>query len=261
MDSNKPFHFLFKIMNTCGSLDVRNILLSVKNAKGNPAYVYLKIPTPDPSKTGASCEAGTKTTMLFSDTVITIGYKFGFLTSVFTNTKDSVHVFDKLFTILNKMRKKYSSSIDSKSIILAFVNNYSYSKVIKSLDFAYSFGFTNLEISKLNLVEDSASIQNICTIYGRSRQSITDMVDSHLGELKSLYLKFSKNNPNSSGQIVVKFCIAQSGKVASAQIKESSIKDNPFQKKVLETINKWNFGEIEKPGDTTEVVYPFVFGK
>jgi TonB family protein len=259
--SNKPFQYLFTIMNTLGFLDIRNILLSVKNIKANQAYVYLKIPTPNPSKTGVECDAGTEPTIIFADTVITIGYKFGFLPSLFTNTKDSVHVFDELSTRLKKMKKKYSNSIDLKSVILAFDDAYPYSKVIKTLDFAYSFGFTNIQISKLKTAQDSTSNQHICTLYDRSRASITDTVNTHLKELKSLYFENFKTNPPPSGQVVVKFKIERSGKVTSAQVKESSIHDKSFEEKVLDKVRKWNFGEIDKPGDITEVVYPFVFSK
>jgi TonB family protein len=261
LDNSKPFQYLFTIMNTCGSLNIRHFMLCVKNAKGNQGYVYLKIAAPNLSKTDESCSSGTMTTIIFSDTVITIGYKFGFLASLSTNKKDSVHVLDRLSSILIKMQKKYSNSIDLKSVVLAFDNNYPYSKVIKTLDFAYSFGFTNIEISKLKTSEDSISRQNICTLFNRSRESIRDTISSHMGELKSLFVKNLKTNPNSSGQIIVKFKIAQSGRVIFAQVKEASIQDESFQKNVLDNMRKWNFGEIEKPSDTTEVIYPFVFNK
>jgi TonB family protein len=260
MDRNKPFQYLYTIINTTGYLNIGNILLEVKNMKDNQAFVYLKPSDNNSSKTVGNCEAGIKTLLIFSDNAITLGFKFGFVTTIYTNTKDSAHVFDKLHKALKELQKKYYNSMDSKSAILAFNDNYPYCQVIKYLDFAYFYGFTNLQLAKLDSSADSTNNQNNCMLYNRSRESINKIVISHLVELKSLYNENLKAD-TSSGQITIKFNIAQNGKVISAEVKESALKNQAFQKKVLEKIKKWNFGEIDKPGDITEVIYPFAFGK
>jgi len=43
------------------------------------------------------------------------------------------------------------------------------------------------------------------------------------------------------------------------QKKEWEHIDNLLEKQLAEFIRKWKFEKIEKPGDVTEVIYPFVF--
>ena len=258
MDSRHPFQYLFTVMNTCGYLNIHNIFLSVRRQNGRDGSVHLSLARPG---FGSNCDNSTVPTIIFSDTCITVGYKFGFLGYFSTKTKDSPQIGRKLDSILVGMLKKYAPSIDRKTITLAFKPECRYLDVIKWLDFVYSFGFSNPQVSKL--VIDTSSIVKLstCTASDRTRKSISDSVTAHLKDLQYLYNERLKKYPKLSGQIVVKFRIAQDGSVPLAQINNSEFKDDTLHQEILAAIKRWKFGSTDKPNDTVEVDYPFLFNK
>jgi TonB family protein len=67
------------------------------------------------------------------------------------------------------------------------------------------------------------------------------------------------SNPGLKGKITVKFAIDEFGNVLHCEVVESSIKDAELEQKVVAKIRAWRFDKIDKPGDVTEIVYPFVF--
>ncbi len=96
-------------------------------------------------------------------------------------------------------------------------------------------------------------------IGGRSRTSIMSVVMQNLPALRYLYNSRLNLMPGLKGKITVKFAVDEFGKVLHCEIVESSIQDAELEQKVVTKIRAWRFDKIDKPGDITEIVYPFVF--
>jgi TonB family protein len=96
---------------------------------------------------------------------------------------------------------------------------------------------------------------------GRSRASIMRVVTQNLSALRYAYNKRLREKPGLKGKITVRFAIDEFGKVLMCEIVSSSIGDNVFEDQVVGKIRRWVFDIIDKPGDVTEVVYPFVFSQ
>jgi hypothetical protein len=96
---------------------------------------------------------------------------------------------------------------------------------------------------------------------GRSHEKITEVVNLKIPILKQLYNKRLKTKPDLEGQIKTKFRIDEFGKVIYSEIVESSIGDSVLENELLNEINSWIFHKIDKPGDVTEIIYPFNFKK
>ncbi|MBD3419378.1 MAG: AgmX/PglI C-terminal domain-containing protein [Chitinivibrionales bacterium] len=96
---------------------------------------------------------------------------------------------------------------------------------------------------------------------GRSMASIRRVVMQNLAALRYAYNKRLREKPGLKGKITVKWAIDEFGKVIFAQVVSSTIKDSQLEATVVSKIKRWAFGKIDKPGDVTEVVYPFVFSQ
>jgi TonB family protein len=96
---------------------------------------------------------------------------------------------------------------------------------------------------------------------GRSKSSIMKVVMQNLAALRYAYNKRLREKPGLKGKITVKFAIDEFGKVLVANVVESSIEDSELEATVVDKIKRWVFEKIDKPGDVTEVVYPFVFSQ
>jgi TonB family protein len=94
---------------------------------------------------------------------------------------------------------------------------------------------------------------------GRSRSSIMAVVFQNLSVLRYMYNHRLLSSPGLKGKITVKFAIDEFGNVLHCEVVESSIKDSELEQKVVAKIRAWRFDKIDKPGDVTEIVYPFVF--
>jgi TonB family protein len=94
---------------------------------------------------------------------------------------------------------------------------------------------------------------------GRSRNSIMAVVFQNLSALRYLYNNRLNSKPGLKGKITVKFAVDEFGNVLHCEIVESSIADSELEQKVVAKIRAWRFEKIDKPGDVTEIVYPFVF--
>jgi TonB family protein len=57
----------------------------------------------------------------------------------------------------------------------------------------------------------------------------------------------------------IKFKIDQNGSVILCEVVSSTLKDTILENTIIAKIKLWKFETIEKKGDITEVVYPFVF--
>jgi TonB family protein len=96
---------------------------------------------------------------------------------------------------------------------------------------------------------------------GRSRASIQRVVMQNMAALRYAYNKRLRDKPGLAGRIVVKFAINEFGKVISTQVVESTMADYELETTVVSRVKNWDFEKIDKPGDVTEVTYPFVFSQ
>jgi len=83
----------------------------------------------------------------------------------------------------------------------------------------------------------------------------------NLAALRYAYNKRLREKPGLKGKITVKFAIDEFGKVIFCEVLESTMGDSELEATVVDKIKRWVFEKIDKPGDVTEVVYPFVFSQ
>lgn len=96
---------------------------------------------------------------------------------------------------------------------------------------------------------------------GRSKASIMRVVMQNIAALRYAYNKRLREKPGLNGKVTVKFAIDEFGKVIFCEVVESTMGDPTFEGQVVSKIKRWVFEKIDKPGDVTEVVYPFVFSQ
>jgi TonB family protein len=96
---------------------------------------------------------------------------------------------------------------------------------------------------------------------GRSRASIQRVVMQNMAALRHAYNRRLRDKPGLEGKITVKFAIDEFGKVIFAQIVESTMADSELETTVVSRVRSFVFEKIDKPGDVTEVTYPFVFSQ
>ncbi len=96
---------------------------------------------------------------------------------------------------------------------------------------------------------------------GRSKASIMRVVMQNIAALRYAYNKRLREKPGLNGKVTVKFAIDEFGKVIFCEVVESTMGDPTFESQVVSKIKRWVFEKIDKPGDVTEVVYPFVFSQ
>jgi TonB family protein len=75
------------------------------------------------------------------------------------------------------------------------------------------------------------------------------------------YLQRLREKPGLRGKITVRFAIDEYGNVIYCELAESTLGDPGLETLVMGKVRRWRFGKIDKPGDITEVVYPFVFNQ
>ncbi|MCL2183075.1 MAG: TonB family protein [Chitinispirillia bacterium] len=94
---------------------------------------------------------------------------------------------------------------------------------------------------------------------GRSRASIQRVVMQNMAALRHAYSRRLKDKPGLSGTVTVKFSIDEFGKVIYASMVSSTLSDSELETTVVSRVRSWMFDKIDKPGDVTEVTYPFTF--
>lgn len=97
------------------------------------------------------------------------------------------------------------------------------------------------------------------TSTGRSKASILRVVMQNIAALRYAYNKRLREKPGLTGKITIKFAIDEFGSVVHCEVVESTMMDGELENAVAGKILRWRFDRIDKPGDITEVVYPFVF--
>jgi len=116
---------------------------------------------------------------------------------------------------------------------------------------------SHIAISEPNIQSGSA----ILSSGGRSRGSIMRVVMQNLVAIRYAYNKRLIEKPGLKGKITCKFAIDEFGKIVFCEITGSTVADAELEEEVVEKIRSWVFEKIDKPGDVTEVVYPFAFSQ
>ena len=124
-------------------------------------------------------------------------------------------------------------------------------------------GAGSLELKKRGSLKISAPefLRGASLTGGRSKASIMRVVMQNIAALRYAYNKRLREKPGLKGKITVKFAIDEFGKVIFCQVTESTMEDKELETSVTDKIKRWVFEKIDKPGDVTEVVYPFVFSQ
>ncbi len=83
-------------------------------------------------------------------------------------------------------------------------------------------------------------------------------VRQNINSLKQVYLNRLSESPGLEGTITAKWHIDEYGNVLFCKIINSTLNDPKLEADISKTIKQWSFGKIDKPGDVTEVIYPFI---
>jgi hypothetical protein len=124
-------------------------------------------------------------------------------------------------------------------------------------------GLIKNEFSKFIFSFKDTSYYTLSHTGGRSRASIMRVVMQKIGSLRDAYNRKLRSSPGIKGKIAVKYAIDEFGHVVFAEIvpTETTINDPALQNEFVVIIKSWQFGRISKPGDITEVVYPFALSQ
>jgi len=95
----------------------------------------------------------------------------------------------------------------------------------------------------------------------RSRESIQRVIMQNMSALRYAYNKRLREKPGLSGKINIKFAVDESGGVIFAQLLESTMGDSALEETVVNKVKSLMFEKIDKSGDVTEIIYPFVFSR
>jgi hypothetical protein len=118
--------------------------------------------------------------------------------------------------------------------------------------------FEKNDSNKIEIKKDSLIHKGNLT-GGRSRKAIMSVVMQNLHNLKDAYNKRLKSKPGFGGKLWVKYAIDEFGKVVYCEAIQDSLGDDSLKIQIVQIVKTWKFENIYKPGDITEVVYPFVF--
>jgi hypothetical protein len=94
---------------------------------------------------------------------------------------------------------------------------------------------------------------------GRNKSEILRVVMQNLQSLRYAYNQRLRDKPELRGKVVCRFAIDEFGNVLVCDIVESTVVDDVLESKIKGMITRWRFEKIDKVGDVTEIVYPFVF--
>lgn len=103
------------------------------------------------------------------------------------------------------------------------------------------------------------SPRSVGLIGGRNKSEILKVVMQNIQSLRYAYNQRLRDKPELRGKVVCRFAIDEFGNVLLCDIIESTMLDNVLEAKIKGMISRWRFEKIDKVGDVTEIVYPFVF--
>jgi TonB family protein len=92
---------------------------------------------------------------------------------------------------------------------------------------------------------------------GLDKDLIRRVVRAHINEVRYCYNQGLARDPNLKGRVAVQFQIGSTGKVPTAVVSESDVKDSNVGSCIASAVRRWQF---PKPpgGGTVIVTYPFV---
>ena len=90
------------------------------------------------------------------------------------------------------------------------------------------------------------------------KEIIRRVVRQHRNEIRYCYEKQLQKKPDLAGKVVVKFVVSATGKVQSAVVAETTLKDEAVEGCVTKRVRRWTFPE-PKGGGIVVVKYPFLF--
>jgi Ca-activated chloride channel family protein len=122
-------------------------------------------------------------------------------------------------------------------------------------------GSGGLDLKKRGSIKMSSPeyLKGVALNGGRSKASVMRVVMQNLAALRYSYNKRLRDVPGLRGEMKIKFKIDQNGSVILCEVVSSTLKDTILENTIIAKIKLWKFETIEKKGDITEVVYPFVF--
>ncbi len=86
---------------------------------------------------------------------------------------------------------------------------------------------------------------------------IRRIVRAHINEVRYCYNQALARDPNAKGRVAVQFTIGGTGKVPSAVVQESTMKDAGVGNCIAQAVRRWTFPKPEGGGSVI-VTYPFV---
>jgi hypothetical protein len=89
------------------------------------------------------------------------------------------------------------------------------------------------------------------------RDIIRRIVRAHINEVRHCYNQALARDPNARGRVAVRFTIASDGKVADADVDESTLRDPAVAPCIAGAVRRWTFPRPEG-GGAVVVTYPFV---
>jgi hypothetical protein len=173
--------------------------------------------------------------------------------------KDSITDTISIFGSLNskgEFRFPFPISNDFESSYNQEISNL-FKKI--RLDSAEGYGFN----ANFNIFIDNnynLHLPDTISFYrARLKEEIQCQVMKNVEQLKKYYNNYQKKAGTFSGIITVVFAIDEFGKVIHSSAIKSTTNKVIFDKEIARIISKWKFCRINKPGDVTEVTYPFSF--
>ena len=104
-----------------------------------------------------------------------------------------------------------------------------------------------------------ADAQTIRALKFRSKESIRSSIGNHLPNINLVYKKKLKIYPDVKGTVQVCFCVDPSGKVVSAEVRSSDIRQQDFIADLLQYVRTIRFKTIPEDVGEMTFVFPFEF--
>jgi TonB family protein len=90
------------------------------------------------------------------------------------------------------------------------------------------------------------------------REAIRKVIRDNARQIQACYEKALNKNPNLYGKVILEWVIIGNGRVSSAKVSSSTLKNSEVENCVLSRLRTWKFPE--PPSDQEAVVsYPFLF--
>ena len=102
-----------------------------------------------------------------------------------------------------------------------------------------------------------ASARTISAQGSVDREAVARTVNSHLQEVRACYERALLKEPGLAGKVVLEWTISQSGDVASAKTKTSTLHNSAVESCILQGLKSWRFPPAK--GGLVIVSYPFLF--